>query len=289
MPDIFFCIFLTIFIVAISLFFVVALIDGNRFVVNSYKIHSEKMETKHKFVVLADLHNKTYGNENCKLLNTIDKISPEGILVAGDLLTAKPGYSFYNALKLIEALSEKYPIYYGMGNHETRMFLYPETYGDMGTEYETAVGQYGVSLLKNKSVALKDNIIITGLDMDRKYYRRFRKTEMDREYLEHTVGEKNKDAFQILLAHNPDYFEEYSAWGADLVLSGHIHGGMMRLPFFGGVISPAFRLFPKYDGGLFEKGESKMILSRGLGMHTIPVRIFNPGELVVIEIVPAKK
>ena len=88
------------------------------------------------------------------------------------------------------------------------------------------------------------------------------------------------------MAHNPDYFEEYAAWGADLVLSGHVHGGMMRLPILGGVVSPAFKLFPKYDGGLFQQGKSTMILSRGLGMHTIPIRIFNPGELILLKICP---
>ena len=105
-------------------------------------------------------------------------------------------------------------------------------------------------------------------------------------YLQETLGEVKEDYYEILLAHNPDYFEEYADWGADLVLSGHVHGGMMRLPILGGVVSPAFKLFPKYDGGLFKIGKSTMILSRGLGMHTIPIRIFNPGELILLKISP---
>ena len=68
------------------------------------------------------------------------------------------------------------------------------------------------------------------------------------------------------------------------MLSGHVHGGIMRLPLLGGVLSPSLRFFPKYDGGLFREGGSRMILGRGLGSHTIPVRVFNPGELVVIEL-----
>ena len=82
------------------------------------------------------------------------------------------------------------------------------------------------------------------------------------------------------------YFPAYAEWGADLVLSGHVHGGIMRLPLLGGVISPTLRLFPRYDGGLFQEGGSTMILGRGLGSHTIPIRIFNPGELVVVELEP---
>ena len=68
------------------------------------------------------------------------------------------------------------------------------------------------------------------------------------------------------------------------MLSGHVHGGIMRLPALGGVLSPALTLFPKYDGGMFKEDNSTMILSRGLSSHTPPVRIFNPGELIVIDL-----
>ena len=107
---------------------------------------------------------------------------------------------------------------------------------------------------------------------------------MKKEYLEGLLPEGRQDCFQILLAHNPDYFPAYAAWGADLVLSGHLHGGVIRLPLLGGVISPRLHLFPHYDGGKFTCGNSTMIVSRGLGMHTIPFRFNNPGELVDITI-----
>ena len=103
------------------------------------------------------------------------------------------------------------------------------------------------------------------------------------------AGKANDRRFQILLAHNPLYFKEYAAWGADLVLSGHMHGGIIRLPFLGGVVSPAVTPFPKYDGGRFAEGKSTMILGRGLGTHSLPVRMWNPGELVVVTLLPAEK
>ena len=82
------------------------------------------------------------------------------------------------------------------------------------------------------------------------------------------------------------FFDAYAGWGADLTLSGHIHGGIVRIPGIGGVISTSYRLvFPKYDGGYYEQNQKKMIVSRGLGSHTIPVRLFNPAELVVIDLV----
>lgn len=275
-------------VIALLLFFfiMIMVLDGNRFRVVSYEISHEKIKKPYTFVVLSDLHNKVYGKNHEKLIRAIEKEQPAGVLIAGDLLTAKPGYPLHLALDLLEQLAPKYPIYYGMGNHEARLFLYPEVYGTMGADYEEKLKGLGISLLRNESRSLGEDLVITGLDMKREYYKRFKKTTMTTEYLKKTLGEKNKDKFQILLAHHPDYFQEYSSWGADLVLSGHVHGGMVRLPFLGGVISPALRLFPKYDGGSFEEKESRMILSRGLGMHTIPVRLFNPGELVVLKLSP---
>ena len=279
-----------IIIVILAVFFLtVMIIDGNRFRVVEYQLYSSKVKKEHRYVVLSDLHNKSYGEKNSKLIRKITKLTPEGILIAGDILTAKPEKSYEVALDLIKNLAEKYPIYYGMGNHETRLFLYPETYGDMGERYLADLNKVSVDFLKNESRQCEDNIRITGLDMNKAYYKRFKKEPMDSGYLQETLGEANEGKYEILLAHNPDYFEEYATWGADLVLSGHVHGGMMRLPVLGGVVSPSFKLFPKYDGGIFKLGKSTMIISRGLGMHTIPIRIFNPGELVLVKISPKSK
>ena len=88
--------------------------------------------------------------------------------------------------------------------------------------------------------------------------------------------------FQLLLAHNPEYLTAYAGWGANLVLSGHIHGGIMILPFLGGVIAPSYELFPKFDFGKFTEKNCEMVLSRGLGTHTINIRIFNKPEISVI-------
>ncbi len=279
-------ILLSIIFVLVLFFVVVMIIDGNRFHVVRYDLVSSKIKKEHVFVVLSDLHNKEYGRNNEKLLKRIDELNPEAILIAGDILTAKPLKSYAVALDLIKNLASKYPIYYGMGNHETRLFLYPDVYEDMGPCYESDLNACDVRLMRNEAVECEDSIRIHGLDMKRDYYKRFKKYPMDESYLKDTLGDVSSDKYEILLAHNPDYFEEYAAWGADLVLSGHVHGGMMRLPILGGVVSPAFKLFPKYDGGLFEIGKSKMILSRGLGMHTIPIRILNPGELILLKIAP---
>ena len=272
----------------VILFFVIVMIaDGNRFVIREYTLESDKIDKEYTFALLADLHNRSYGTNNAKLLSAVDEVKPDVILTAGDMLTAKPGKSFETALSFMKQVAKKYPVYYGIGNHEYRMKLYREDYGDAFEKYIGELTGAGIHVLDNASVTT-DEFAITGVSIDRKYYKRFKKTVMDAKYLTDSIGTVYQDKYQILLAHNPEYFEEYAGWGPDLVVSGHVHGGIMRIPVLGGVISPKLVLFPKYDGGLFKKDKTTMILSRGLGMHTLPIRIFNPGELVVIHLLPCK-
>lgn len=283
-------ILLAIIGILLLFFVVVMIVDGNRFVVTTYKILTDKTKHSHRLIVLADLHGKEYGENNEKLLKAIDEQKPTGILIAGDMLTAKPGVEFHQVLCFLGKLGEKYPIYYGNGNHEYRLKLYPDIYGDMGKEFEKGLSNIGIFPLCNESTRLEDeNIVIYGLEIDREYYKRGRKVNMQAEYLKEKLGTPDRNKYNILLAHNPVYFKTYANWGADLVVSGHVHGGMMRLPFLGGVVSPALVLFPKYSGGLYKEDNgtdttATMVLSNGLGSHTLPIRIFNPGQLVVLEI-----
>jgi len=186
----------------------------------------------------------------------------------------------------VEVLSKEYPISYSFGNHEYRLGLYPETYGDMWDVFWNRMKETSVTFLRNEKADLHDNIAVYGLEIDREYYKRFKKLELEDKYVEKLLGKPDTEKFTILLAHNPDYFENYAEWGADLVCAGHVHGGIANLPILGGVISPIFRLFPKYDGGEFKKDGSTMILSRGLGTHTIHIRFLNPAELIVLDIMP---
>ena len=275
-------------LIAVILFFVIVMIiDGNRFVIREYTIKTDKLDKEYTFALLADLHNRKFGRENAGLLEALAKVNPDAVLTAGDMLTAKPGKSYQTALSFMKRLAVKYPVYYGLGNHEYRMKLYREDYGNAFEDYTGALTDAGIQVLDNTCETTED-FTVTGVTIDRRYYKRFQKTVMEQKYLTDTLGAPCKDKYHILLAHNPEYFEEYADWGADLVVSGHVHGGIMRLPLLGGVISPKLVLFPKYDGGRFQKKQTTMILSRGLGMHTLPVRIFNPGELVVIHLLPCK-
>ena len=281
-------IIITVISITIIICIWVILYDSNRFVISKYSFQDSRICQKTRIVVLADLHNKRYGKENERLVEAIRACQPDLIMVAGDIPTAKPGAKLDTAVHLLEELTRDYPVYYGNGNHEHRMKLYPETYGDMAEKYGAELKRLGVNLLVNAHMTLPERgITVYGAEIDKCFYKRFKIQSMEPDYLEHILGKPETDTYCILLAHNPDYFPVYADWGADLVLSGHVHGGMVRIPFLKkGVVSPSIRLFPKYDGGLFRQDKSAMLLSRGLGMHTIPIRLFNPGELILVDLEP---
>mgnify|MGYP000043407660 FL=1 len=266
----------------------VALYDSNRFVLRKLEISDPRIRRQARAVVIADLHNKQYGRDNESLLCAIREQKPDFILIAGDILTASPGKTMKPALHFLRALAEEYPVYYGNGNHEHRLKLYPETYGGMAQEYAEGLREIGIEPLVNSHVSLAElGVTVYGAEIDRKYYRRFQIPDMEDDYLSKILGQADSSVYTVLLAHNPDYFPQYAGWGADLTVSGHVHGGVARVPLWGrGVISPGMLPFPKYDGGIFREGKAVMLLSRGLGMHTIPIRIFNPGELWVVDFSP---
>lgn len=281
-------ILITIIGIAAVVLLWVMLYDSNRFVIRKHTVQDRRIQKACRAILVTDLHNKRYGKDNSALLGAIREQQPDFILIAGDVLTAKPGASLEPALQFLRALAGEYPIYYANGNHEHRLKLYPETYGDMAQRYEEALEEMGIFRLVNGHADLPEyGIAVYGSEIDKFFYRRFKVRRMEEDYLPGILGQAPADRFTVLLAHNPDYFPQYAAWGADLTLSGHIHGGVARVPIWGrGVVSPAWRLFPRYDGGIFKEGKAVMLLSRGLGIHTIPVRLFNPAELWVVEFWP---
>lgn len=277
---------LIILVVIICILIMLISYDSNRFVIRNYVISSKKIKKEHRVVFLSDLHLKTYGKDNYKLIQAIRDVNPDRILIGGDMLTAYPGRDFTVATDFVNRISSEFPVTYAMGNHEYRAGLYPEVYGDLYEKYVNSLtGDYR-KFLNNEKEELWSDTDVYGLSLEYLYYKRFKPYPMKEDYLKGILPERDDDKFSILLAHNPDYFKRYADWGADLVLSGHVHGGVVRIPGWKGVISPMWRIFPKYDGGLFEEKESTMILSRGLGMHTIPFRLFNPAEVVVIDLKP---
>lgn len=262
--------------------------ENSTFKIKRYTICHEKIGKEAngmKIAFLSDLHNNCYGKGNSKLLQAIQDEKTDLILIGGDMLIGKNGNYMDNACTLLQNLSMQFPVYYANGNHESRMKFNPDKYEDRYRTYEKQLQSMGIKMLCNESITLsKEHIVITGLELDEYYYQKGKKVVMGESDMEDFVGASDKDNFQILLAHHPEFFEEYNKWGANLILSGHNHGGMVRIPLLGGVISPQYQLFPKYDGGIYKKDGNQMILSRGLGTHTIKIRLFNTPELCMIEL-----
>jgi hypothetical protein len=250
--------------------------------VNEYDICSDKINNNLKAVIVSDLHNAEFGDNNGMLISKIQHMNPDLVLVAGDVMVGKAGVSPQVAIDFLNKLGAVGNVYVSKGNHEMRASLYLEQYGDLWDKmYEGTKDT--VTWLINDAVYLdKYNVTITGLDMAAIYYKRFKLYPMEKEYLINTLPDINSNSYNILMAHNPDYFPQYAEWGADMTFSGHVHGGIMIIPKLGGVISPMLRLFPKYYKGMYDIDGRKLILSSGLGSHTLKARVNNKPEIVVV-------
>lgn len=260
------------------------------FKITHYDIVSDKLNSlkeERKIIFLTDLHNNSYGKDNEKLLDAVRSQKPDLILVGGDMLVGKAELPTKVAEDFVCKLTEICPVYYANGNHEQRMKIYPEKFGTRYSEFKSAVEKSGVQFLENEHIDLMfDNcrFQITGLEIPREGYKKFRKTFVSLEQMEERIGKSDTSKYQILLAHNPIYADTYLEWGADLVLSGHLHGGIVRIPGLGGIITPQFRLFPKYSGELTIKDGKSVVVSKGLGTHTIKIRFLNPAEMIVLHL-----
>lgn len=249
------------------------------------KQNSEKM----KFVFLTDLHGCSYGKENERLIEAIRLQNPDGILIGGDMLVKQPEPDFSVALALVKKLLQIAPVYYSNGNHEKKVMDYWEESKELFQQYKRELESMGVQYLLNESRIIFHKgrqIEIVGLDLDRKHFQKcWHEPTLTVEELKEMLPARQKGTdYRILLAHNPQYFSLYDKVDVDLVLSGHVHGGIMILPVLGGVLAPDFRIFPKYDFGKFDGEHATMLLSRGLGVHRIKFRIFNYPEVLVFEI-----
>lgn len=260
------------------------------FQVTHYTVASPKREalqSKETVVFLSDLHNYVYGKDNELLLQAVSGLHPALILIGGDLLVGKEGVSFETARRFAEALTEICPVYYANGNHEQRMKEYPKKYGNAYARYKKALTAAGVHFLENDSVSLRlgtGDIRITGVELPLKTYRKLERHTVSVRDVEKKAGRAESGVFQILLAHNPAYCDAYLEWGADLVLCGHLHGGLVCLPNGKSVITPQFHFFPQYAGEMTEKNGQTVVVSRGLGTHTVNIRLFNRAEVVALHL-----
>lgn len=260
------------------------------FKVTHYDIKSDKLNKlycERKIVFLSDLHNECYGKDNEKLYRAVKEQNPELILIGGDMLIGKPNAFPKRAETFVSKLTEICPVYYANGNHEQRMKVYPETFGTTFREYKDRLEKSGVTFVENESVDLNWDdcqVKLYGLEIPVEFYKKFRKQTLPVDVVRDRLGEPKADCYNILLAHNPTYVSTYLEWGADLVLSGHFHGGVVRIPKLGGIITPQWHMFPKYSGEVTKENDKYVVVSKGLGTHTLKIRFLNPAEVIVLHL-----
>ena len=253
-----------------------------------YTIRSRRItQGEYRFVFLSDLHDDVYGKENSRLIRAVEDFRPDAVLIGGDMMTVKKTAEIGLTLQLVERLAERWPLCYADGNHETRMDRDRGRYGDLYDRLEAGLRKAGARHLKDSSCILREDIRVTGITVEKKYYAKFRCEEMTPDYITGHAGPADGKRFQILLVHTPLFLRAYAEWGADLSLAGHFHGGTIRLPGGIGLMTPQFQFFRKDVTGRHVCGDSTMLVSSGLGTHSIDLRINNRPQIVAVRLLPA--
>lgn len=224
-----------------------------------------------RIVELADLHGRVFGRGSRRLLAAVRRAEPDLICIDGDLFDEHTDLSMLPPL--LRGLCAIAPVYYVTGNHEWRV---PGLRGILA-QMRTC----GVTVLQDDWRVLRrgeDALIVAGTDDPCGPAERKTPAEL----IADIRAEAGEAAFLLLLTHRNDQLPQWSALGVQAVLAGHCHGGVVRLPFVGGLFGTDRRLFPAWDAGLYRQGETALYVSRGLGYTNVHFRLFNRPEVAVI-------
>ena len=281
-------------IVAAALLLLTLSALDTRLRVVSYTVSDARIETPVKIVLIADLHSCKYGEGQKTLLDAIDAQTPDLVLLCGDVFD--DDVSNDNTMTVLKHVSERYRCFYVSGNHEywhedpEALFGAVHSLGIPilhGTCETVPVGQTTLNLCGIADPACAE----IGLDMTEVEQRNAAREAVTAEQLQSAKDAAEDGHYTVLLAHRPELIDTYAQYGFDLVVSGHAHGGQIRIPgLVNGLFSSGERWFPKYAGGEYRVDDTVMIVSRGLSREAIRhvPRIWNRPELVVIELQPAR-
>lgn len=274
--------------------------ERNQLKTEYYRIYSGKIKKKCRFVFLSDLHEKEFGEGNALLLQRIQELKPDFILIGGDFPISHSSEDTdirdeaEKGISLLDSLKRKYKVYYSFGNHEEKLLSKKEERGQVSA-FKKALE--GVELVDGRGIFLPEGLFLAGFPLDISYYQPLLFKE--KKPLEDAVkekwrkafsGEKRADSsvFRIVLLHSPFYKEEALSLGEDLLLCGHFHGGAIGIPFFA-LMTPQYRFFVREPRGFFKKGKQYYFISRGLGTHTINLRLNNFPELSCFDLCPEEE
>ena len=257
--------------------------------VTSYELTTDKLKQAIRLVHLTDLHNSEFGEDNAELIDLVNRQAPDLILMTGDMLNGREEETKV-AVNLVRRLTETVPVYFSYGNHEV---THQNTFrSDLTALFEEA----GAVVLNRtyEDVTVNGQTIrlggIYGYCLPEKYYATGEARYWECEFLKEF---QNTEDYTLLLAHLPTCWirnDNLDIWEIDCVLSGHEHGGQIRLPWIGGLYAPDQGFFPGRSSGVYlsEDGKKAMVLSRGLGSGVDVPRFNNVPEIVVVDILPQR-
>ena len=257
-------------------------VDVTKYIASSKKIPQEF--NGFKIVQLSDFHSSGYKDTTEIIISKVKEINPDIIVMTGDMVNW-PTKDTEELEKLLNSLADVCPIYYITGNHEQL------SEGLITKKYQNILDlldELNITFLRNEYVEIERNgqsINLYGMDipLDASTGRYPSSLQLESGYVKRNLPQIDSSKFNILLSHNPAFLKQYSEFGADLVLAGHIHGGIIRIPIIGiGIFSSERGLLPRYDDGKFKRGDTTMIVNRGIGTSSIGLRIFNNPEISVI-------
>ncbi len=241
--------------------------------VSRYELASEKLPDSFdgfRIVQLSDLHGAQFGSDGTALAEKVRELEPDLIALTGDFVTDEGDLEAVRAL--VSELTDICPVYFVSGNHEFGSGL--------AQEVRQIMTDAGVRYLSNEFVSIDrggDRILLGGVEDPLAYADMIDPPELARR-----MNEADAAAFKVLLGHRNYWMTEYPELPVDLILSGHAHGGLVRIPGVGGVIGTDRSLFPDYDAGEYDNGAYTLIVSRGLG-NSVPVpRLLNRPEIVLV-------
>lgn len=263
--------------------------EKNHFLVEELEIDSPKIQKEHRFIFITDVHDKEFGPGNCRLFKAIRQINPEGIFIGGDVMVCRGGTTLTSTFTLLEGLVSIAPVYYALGNHESRMEAERGNYGDKYEQLLQKARELGVVMLIDQNLFLGNDLAVAGVRLSQRYYQKlFLKNPlpMPETYLFAKLGRAAKERYQILLMHSPLYFRACRQWGADLTLSGHFHGGTIRIPGLGGIMTPQYQFFLPWCAGNFQEDGKWLAVGRGLGTHSINIRLNDRPQVLVVHLLP---